>query len=355
MSYTRRPLSGTLHDGTERVPAQSSTPTTVVVTPSPRKHPVRKHALRPRQRRLVRPGDFDSAERRPEGRALHNDRIQRSTAGEDMTREAPGAEKEADIVDGLDELRAAGLLATEPTALFREWLQRTLEAGLTPEQVVELAEDEGVKAGTFDVLDGLEVVRDPVGNPYVRLEAGHGARDVARVVELLNGGRPSATDARRSANGWTYHWPLLTGGAVALVLGQGGAVVATPEGILMAAPGPKSFGLVPSAAAVLSFQGGTTWGELFVLNKSSDDPAGVLHEVIARGFVDDLPLLPLLAHERVHSEQWARYGRFGFLARYLTSGRGCDNRTSARPASKRAATTAGTPDGRIHRACCPRG
>lgn len=232
---------------------------------------------------------------------------------------------QAQIAKSAGELRAAGLLAGEPTGLCREWLQRTVEGGLTPEQAVELAQKEGLTPETFDVLDGLELMRDPAGAPYVRLENHPRARDVARVVELLSGGRPSHSDARRCANDWTYAGPLGTGGVVALVLAQGGAVVATPEGILMAAPGPKVFGVVPTAAAVLSFQGGTTWGELFVLNKSSEDPAGVLRGVIARGAVDGKPLAPLLRHERIHSEQWARHGRLGFLARYLTSGRGCDN------------------------------
>jgi hypothetical protein len=229
-------------------------------------------------------------------------------------------------MESLGRLKAAGLLPDEPGALYREWLQRTLEAGLTVQQIVQRARVEGVTAETFTMLDELEVVRDRDGRPYVRVKSHEGARTIARLVELLNGGTPSATDPRRSANDWSYDGPLWMHGDVALVLNGGGAVVATPEGILMAAPGPKALGLVPSMAAALSFAGGTTWGELFVLNDSYDDPAGALRGVIEGGAVGNTALTPLLRHERIHSEQWAREGYVGFLARYLAAGKGCKNR-----------------------------
>jgi len=231
------------------------------------------------------------------------------------------------LVDGfVTTLQDAGLLAGEPPGLYREWIWWTMLSGVPPAEMVRRAEQEGVTADTFKVLDGLAVFRSPDGRPYFLLDDDEGAKEIARAVELINGRQPSYSEARRDANNWTFDGPLWLQSDVSLVLDNGGAIVATPEGILMAAAGDSDLGL-PNLVDLFSVNGGVTYGEMFVTNGSHDDPAEVLRAAVTQDTLNGVPLSPLLAHERIHSEQWAVYGYYRFIYEYLREGGdGCENR-----------------------------
>ncbi len=218
-------------------------------------------------------------------------------------------------------LRGAGLLSGEPDDLYREWVRWTLASGLTPEQVVGRAREEGVTAATFAPLAGRTVWRGPDDRPYVRVDDARRARELVRLTELLNGGRPSRTEARRDRNRWSYAglFGLNRGDAGTAV--KRGALVATPEGTMMAAAGPRALRALPNPVDWFAARGGTTWGELYLVNGSHDDPAEVLRTSVESGKRppgSGAPSLArLLRHERVHSEQWARLGYARFIWAYV--------------------------------------
>jgi len=135
--------------------------------------------------------------------------------------------------------------------------------------------------------------------------------------------------ARQDRNRWSYR------DDIALVHAQGGRVVTTPNGMLMAVPG--------GVGRWFAAKGGTTWGDIFLLNIPADqaggwglgrwglargrDPVDILRRVVEGGSAPSsldptggtthwLDLDRVLHHEEIHAQQWARYGHLGFLARY---------------------------------------
>lgn len=218
-------------------------------------------------------------------------------------------------------LRDAGLLSGEPDDRYREWLRWTLDAGHSPDEVVGVAREEGVTPATFAPLAGRTVWRGPDERPYVRVDDARRARELARLTELLNGGRPSRTDPRRDRNRWSYSglFGLNRGDAGTAV--RRGALVATPEGTMMAVAGRRALRALPNPVDWFSSRGGTTWGEIYVVNGSYDDPAGVLRATVESGKPPPGSGAPglarLLRHERVHSEQWARFGYARFIWEYV--------------------------------------
>ncbi len=238
-----------------------------------------------------------------------------------------GEAQRSRLVDGfVTTLQDAGRLEGDPPDLYREWIWWTMLSGVPPAEMVRRAEQEGVTAETFKVLDGLDIFRTPEGRPYFLLDDDEGAKEIARAAELINGRQPSYSEARRDANNWTYDGPLWQQSDVSLVLDNGGAIVATPEGILMTAAGDSDLGL-PNLIDLFSVRGGVTWGEMFVTNGSHDDPAAVLRAAVTQDTLNGVPLGPLLGHERIHSEQWAYYGYYRFIYEYIREGFDpCENR-----------------------------
>jgi hypothetical protein len=239
----------------------------------------------------------------------------------------PDLNHRADVTASITALEEAGLLDEPPSEDCRAWVSATLLAGLTPGEIVERARQEGVTATTFDPLTGVEYFTDPDGRRYYVITDSETAEEIGRLTELINGGEPSLTDDRRDANSWTYDED------VDLVLDSGGAIVASPQGILMAAPGPETpvkLGNlpivvdIPNPAELLSFSGGTAWGDMYVINGSFDsDPTP---EEVLRAAVESNDPPPgsgapsldrLLRHESVHSQQWADLGHPGFLVAYF--------------------------------------
>lgn len=219
-------------------------------------------------------------------------------------------------------LTRSGLLHGEPDPLYLEWILWTLQSGVAPTDLPSRARQENVRTDTFDLLRPATIWRMPDGRPFARIPEARTARDLVRLVELLNGGRPSITDGRRTRNRWSYSsflgWRY---GDVELVLDKAEELVATPEGTMMAAVGRKIWRAIPTPADVFSARGGTTWGEMYVLNGSFGSPADVLRTSIESGRTPPGAGAPslarLLRHERVHSEQWARFGYRRFIVEYL--------------------------------------
>lgn len=207
--------------------------------------------------------------------------------------------------------RMEQLRRREPRSLYEEWLARAVDRGLSLDEVLAQIESEQVTPESFDVLEGLARIEDPDGRVYYLLDSvcSDRLREVAEAVELLNGGLPSESAWRRDANDWSYE-------AASHVLSANGALVATPEGILMAMGDD-------AVSDLLSQRAGTTYGEVFLVDGSPDDPEYELRDRVRYGYLEPYdaecpppPLQDLLQHERIHTEQWAEYGRWGMVESY---------------------------------------
>ncbi|MFC6149447.1 MULTISPECIES: hypothetical protein [Mumia] len=237
-------------------------------------------------------------------------------------------------------LRDKGLLTgPPPDGFYREWLENAARRGVTVETIVDIADTHDITPEDFEVLDGLEVIKDPDGKSFFLLPDGISSDD-ARLATLmtyvLNAGTdygsaspdndfpetPYSADEiqriidRQSSNSWSYDEDI------GFVNGNGGRMVTTPNGMVMGLGGNW-------VQDLFSLNGGTAWGEIFMLNIDDvDDPAQVLRDAVESGratYVDDdgnvyqgqLDLDRLLHHEERHSQQWAREGYGGFIRSYL--------------------------------------
>ena len=194
-------------------------------------------------------------------------------------------------------------------------------------KVPVLETDKGFLNETNVILEYIEETQggkpllpsDPYERGVVRALTGDGedARQNAELTELLAGGEPSSNAWRRDANSWTFDtW--FGDGDIDLVLDDGAALAATPHGIFMAVGEDR---LMPSTTDLFAYEGGTMWGEIFMVNDESSDPAARLRDMVENDTKDPPdsihPLWRVLRHEEVHAQQWARYGYSGFIARYL--------------------------------------
>ncbi len=220
--------------------------------------------------------------------------------------------QELRVAQSVQSLRNAGLLGQKdvPGAIYEAWIKATLATGLTPAQIVDRARQEGVDLHTFDTLDGLQMVKEPNGKMFFVITSAGDARQIVELTQLVNGGEPSKAE-NHGKNGFSYD------GDVQLVLHTGGALIATPMGTMMGMGGNP-------IVDMFSQNGGTTWGDIFMLNGNPDDPKQALINIIESGHnpnanADDTAhtLDRLLHHESIHSDQWARYGYTDFIARYL--------------------------------------
>jgi hypothetical protein len=236
------------------------------------------------------------------------------------------------------QLRQAGLLSgPSPDGFYAEWLANAERQGVEPGVLVQIARDHDITPDSFDVLNGLEEITDPDGKTFFLLPegvSGDDARNAALMTFILNAGtdygegighdfpiEPYTSDyvtyikERQEANDWSYDED------VAFVDGNGGRLVTTPNGILMGAGGNW-------VQDVYSQKGGTTWGDVFMVNVDDSDPVAALKASIQDGravyddgnggvYTGNLDLDRLLHHEERHSYQWADEGYAGFLASYL--------------------------------------
>ncbi|RUP03722.1 MAG: hypothetical protein EKK34_17865 [Mycobacterium sp.] len=206
-----------------------------------------------------------------------------------------------------------------PTGYVSRWLDNAARRSVEPDVVVGVA-GTGL-AGSLHLLQGCEEITDRHGKSYFLLPrdaTGADARMAVLLAYVVNAGTDyaagdfaetpySAAEVlrimdRQRANGWSYDRD------VRFVHRNGGRLAATPHGILMGLGGNW-------IQRLFSQRGGTTWGDIFLVNTPRvDDPAQVLRDIVSsRGTLD---LDRLLHHEEVHSAQWAALGYAGMLRAY---------------------------------------
>jgi hypothetical protein len=190
----------------------------------------------------------------------------------------------------------------------------------------------GITSEAFRVLDGLTSWRDRRGKVYFLLPRRITAAQARRIVLLtyvLNAGTDYVLAAdlrgvecpyvvgaaystdevqriidRQAANAWSYRLLLPA------TQRCGGVVVATPNGILMAQGAAPPVGWLSQA-------GGTTYGDLFIINQDHPKTAlADLQTLIESGVWGRLTLDRLLHHEELHSQQWAHNGFWRFATSY---------------------------------------
>ncbi|TDH46688.1 hypothetical protein E2F47_27080 [Mycobacterium eburneum] len=207
--------------------------------------------------------------------------------------------------------------------------------GVAPDVVLDIARRHRLAPDSFAVLEDMAVVTDPDGKSFFLIPPGTSGADARRAVwltYLLNAGtgyakagRGGCTDFpetpyavseaqriidRQRANRWSYR----------VIARTGVSLVATPNGILMGVGG-----------GLFSRRGGTTWGDVFLLNIGPGaDPAARLRDVVESGvawyqggdgrpYPGRLDLDRLLHHEERHCRQWAALGPLRMSAGYLAA------------------------------------
>ena len=222
---------------------------------------------------------------------------------------------------------------------YDQWLLNAARRGVSPAKIRQICEDCGFTPVDFEVLSGLERVRDSKGKIFFLLEDSASVADALRIAVMtyvFNAGTDygSSTDPsnyrdksgtelcyqevpygveeiirillRQNANKW------VTTRAIRMVLGKGGAMVSTPNGILMSVGGGR-------LAKLLCQRGGTTYGDVFMLRapKVTDAKAVLLQRIRsgsttyrdrATGSTKKLDFDRVLHHEEVHSMQYAERG-----------------------------------------------
>jgi hypothetical protein len=239
-------------------------------------------------------------------------------------------------------LREAGLLSGTPRYFYRKWLLNAARRKVSAEAVVEIARRHGITGENFDVLATMEEIKDPDGKSFFlipRRTDGNDARRAALMTYVVNAGtgygivgeRPGVINDfretpysagevqriidRQRANNWSYTRD------VRFVDRNGGRLVAVPNGMLMGVGGNRIQDL-------FSQQGGTAWGDIFMVNISRcADPCQQLRQIVWSGhawytgrngkpFESNLNLDRVLHHEERHSAQWAAKGYLGMLRDY---------------------------------------
>jgi hypothetical protein len=212
-----------------------------------------------------------------------------------------------------------------------KWLENAACRKVSAEVIDDIARRHGIVPDSFGVLEESEEIKDPHGKAFFLLPpvaGGDHAREVVLMTYVFNAGTGygkagtqstdfpdtpySAAEIRRiinrqSANDWSYSRD------VRFVHRNGARLVATPNGILMGLGGnwiQRQF----------SQQGGTAWGDIFMLNiGGATDPAQQLRHIVRSGHAwctdesgrareTNLDLDRVLHHEELHSEQWAAKG-----------------------------------------------
>jgi hypothetical protein len=228
----------------------------------------------------------------------------------------------------------------DPKDFHRRWRQNAERRRVPSGVLAEIARRHGITAQSFAVLEQLTEIYDPDGKSFFLLPrgcSGGEARTATLLTYVLNAGtdydkageRPadfaetpySADEVQRiidrqQANAWSYDQD------VAFVDGNGGRLVATPNGMLMGLGGnwiQRQF----------SQQGGTAWGDIFMVNiDGAGDPARWLREIVESGhswftdrtgrpFESNLALDRVLHHEELHSQQWAAKGHARMITAYI--------------------------------------
>jgi hypothetical protein len=218
------------------------------------------------------------------------------------------------------------------------WLANAAHRGVPAECTAAIGRRHGITPESFEILDRAEEIIDPDAKSFFLLPrdvSGEDARTAAMMTYVFNadtgyrkpGGQRtdfpetpySAKEVQRiidrqDANDWSYFRD------VRFVHRNGARLVTTPNGILMGSGGnwiQRQF----------SQQGGTAWGDIFMININSADPAQQLRHIIRSGHAwcadghgrpveTTLDLDRVLHHEELHSQQWAAKGYARMLRDY---------------------------------------
>lgn len=255
-----------------------------------------------------------------------------------------GGELEAGVVAMEQALRDAGLLTgPEVSGYYRKWLENAVSRGVSIDTIKKIAADHHITPESFKILERLEEIRededgDGIFKSFFLMPKNISGDDAAKAVQMtyiLNAGTDygaggQTTDFaqtpygsaelqriidRQKENSWSYN------DDVGFVHSNGGRLVTTPNGMMMGLGG----NLIQDQ---FSQNGGTTWGDTFMLNiDDAQDPAQQLRDVAKSGaawyegdngpYQGNLDLDRFLHHEERHSQQWAREGYTGFLASYV--------------------------------------
>ena len=227
------------------------------------------------------------------------------------------------------------------TDYHRRWLANAERLGVPPAATTAVAGRHGITPESFHILEKMAEINDPDGKSFFLIPPGTTGAEV-RVATLLtyvlNAGTgyggparqptdfpetPYSADEvqriadRQRANSWSYDQD------VRFVDRNGGRLVTTPNGILMGVGGNW-------IQRLFRQQGGTAWGDIFMVNVSVDDtgPARRLRQIVESGhawFSDrtgrpmesNLSLDRVLHHEELHSQQWASKGHARMITAYL--------------------------------------
>jgi hypothetical protein len=216
-----------------------------------------------------------------------------------------------------------------PGGYFQKWLENAERRGVPSGVVDEIARRHAITPESFEILEKTEEIKDPGGKSFFLIPPAtgrHDAREATLLTYIVNagtgyaeaGGRPtdfpetpySAAEVariikRQKVNRWTYTRD------VRFVHRNGGRLVTTPNGMLMGLGG--NFIQRP-----FSQRGGTTWGDIFMVNMGKvADPAERLRRIVRSGQAwGNLDLDRVLHHEERHSRQWAAKGYAGMLRDY---------------------------------------
>ena len=211
----------------------------------------------------------------------------------------------------------------------KKWLENAQRRGVPSDVVAEIARRHAITPESFAILEKTGEIRDPNGKSFFLLAPdtnGDDARKATLMTYILNAGtdygkagrRPadfaetpySAAEItriinRQKANRWSYSRD------VRFVHRNGGRLVTTPNGILMGLGGnwiQRQF----------SQRGGTTWGDIFMVNMDKvADPAEQLRQIVRSGHAwHQLDLDRVLHHEERHCQQWAAKGYTGMARDY---------------------------------------
>ncbi|WP_084298703.1 hypothetical protein [Mycobacterium genavense] len=224
--------------------------------------------------------------------------------------------------------------------LHRKWLANAERRGVPTAVTSVIADRHAVTRESFRVLEDMAEIGGPDGKSFFLIppgSTGDQVRAATLMTYILNAGTgyggpltdfpetPYTADEvqriidRQAANSWSYD------ADVGFVDRNGGRLVTTPNGMLMGLGGNW-------IQRLFSRQGGTTWGDIFMVNVSIDnDPDGAarrLRQIVESGhawYTDRtgrpresmLALDRVLHHEELHSQQWAAKGHSRMITEYL--------------------------------------
>jgi hypothetical protein len=236
------------------------------------------------------------------------------------------------------------MTAQEAPDYHTRWLANAGRLGVPSAVTAAIAGQHGITPQSFRVLEKMAEITDPDAKSFFLIPpeaGGDEARQATLMTYIFNAGtgygvptRPPADFPetpyspaevqriadRQKANSWSYHQD------VGFVHRNGGRLVTTPNGMLMGLGGNW-------IQKLFSQQGGTAWGDIFMVNVPVDaedatGPTRRLRQIVESGHAwytdrdgrpveSNLALDRVLHHEELHSQQWADKGHARMITAYI--------------------------------------